>query len=77
MIYLLVVKLIPEGTCFDSNCWITEGGGGGGGGGVGGGGESVIINYTTYNPLNHNVYFFNLFNDFHIFIINILFYHKH
>jgi hypothetical protein len=27
MIYLLVVKLISEGTCSDTNCWITERGG--------------------------------------------------
>jgi hypothetical protein len=24
MIYLSVVKLISEGTCSDTNCWITE-----------------------------------------------------
>jgi hypothetical protein len=24
MIYLSLVKLISEGTCSDSNCWITE-----------------------------------------------------
>jgi hypothetical protein len=28
MIYLSLVKLISEGTCSDTNCWITEGGGG-------------------------------------------------
>jgi hypothetical protein len=27
MIYLSVVKLISEGTCSDTNCWITERGG--------------------------------------------------
>jgi hypothetical protein len=27
MIYLSVVKLISEGTFFDTNCWITERGG--------------------------------------------------
>jgi hypothetical protein len=27
MIYLLVVKLIFEGTCSDTNCWIIERGG--------------------------------------------------
>jgi hypothetical protein len=32
IIYLSVVKLISEGTCFDTNCWITERGG-----------ESVIV----------------------------------
>jgi hypothetical protein len=29
MIYLLVLKLIYERTCSDTNCWITERGGGG------------------------------------------------
>jgi hypothetical protein len=32
MIYLLVVKLISEGTSSDTNCWITERGG-----------ESIIV----------------------------------
>jgi hypothetical protein len=27
MIYLSVVKMISEGTCSDTNCWITERGG--------------------------------------------------
>jgi hypothetical protein len=32
MIYLSVVKLISEGICSDTNCWITESGG-----------ESIIV----------------------------------
>jgi hypothetical protein len=38
----------------------------------GGGGELPFI-----NPLNHNVHSFKLFKHVHLFIINILIYHKH
>jgi hypothetical protein len=39
MIYLSVVKLISEGTCSDTNCWITERGG-----------ESVIEQFNPFSP---------------------------
>jgi hypothetical protein len=37
MIYLSVVKLISEGTCSDTNCWITERGG-----------ESIIEKFNPF-----------------------------
>jgi hypothetical protein len=39
--FLQVVKLFPEGTHFDTNCWIIEIGG-----------ESVI---EQFNPFNHKI----------------------
>jgi hypothetical protein len=37
MIYFSVVKLISEGTCYDTNCWIIERGG-----------ESIIEQFNPF-----------------------------
>jgi hypothetical protein len=44
MIYLSVVKLVSEGTCYDTNCWITERGGG-----------SIIEQSNPFQPKNASV----------------------
>jgi hypothetical protein len=44
MIYLLVVKLIFEGTFSDTNCWITERGG-----------LSLIVQLNPFYPNNPSV----------------------
>jgi hypothetical protein len=44
MIYLSLVKLISEGTCSETNCWITEKGD-----------ESVIEKFNMFCPYNASV----------------------